>query len=52
VRQRGSHVVPRKDSPAGPIGTVVPDHAQLSMGTLRNALKLARVDEGDFARWQ
>ena len=43
-RQRGSHVVLRKES----VGTVVPLHRELAMGTLKGILKLAQVDEKDF----
>ncbi|MFQ6001802.1 MAG: type II toxin-antitoxin system HicA family toxin, partial [Anaerolineae bacterium] len=35
VRQRGSHVVLRKDTPEGIVGCVVPLHRQLAIGTLR-----------------
>lgn len=52
VRQRGSHIVLRKDGPDGAFGTVVPNHAELSLGTLRRALHLAGVDETEFARHQ
>jgi len=49
VRQRGSHVILRKETPSGAVGTVVPMHAEVSIGTLRNALKLAKVSEEEFA---
>lgn len=52
VRQRGSHVVLRKDTTAGPVVTVVPAHGELTIGTLRRALQLAHVDPEDFAREQ
>ncbi len=35
VRQRGSHVVLKKQTPAGEIGCVVPLHHELALGTLR-----------------
>ncbi|MFW5991366.1 MAG: type II toxin-antitoxin system HicA family toxin [Candidatus Nanoarchaeia archaeon] len=47
VRQRGSHVVLKK----GKIGTVVPLHSELKISTLRNALKLAKISEEDFAKY-
>lgn len=52
VRQRGSHVVLRKETPDGAIGTVVPDHKELKLGTLKGVLKLARISEEDFSRHQ
>jgi len=52
VRQRGSHVVLRKDTPKGTVGTVVPLHKELKKPTLRNILKLAGVDEEEFAGYQ
>jgi predicted RNA binding protein YcfA (HicA-like mRNA interferase family) len=48
VRQRGSHVVLRKETPHGAIGTVVPLHDELRVGTLKGALRLAGVDEEEF----
>ena len=39
VRQRGSHVVMRRDSEAGAAGCVIRLHAELAMGPLRGILK-------------
>lgn len=50
VRQRGSHIVLRKEAPGGAVGTVVPDHRELKAGTLRGVLKLAKVDPDEFAK--
>lgn len=47
----GSHVRLSKITPAGKIGTVVPMHNQIKIGTLKNVLKLARIDEKDFAEY-
>lgn len=52
VRQRGSHVVLRKDTPAGAIGTVIPMHSEVAMTTLRHALDLAGIRHEDFAGHQ
>ena len=52
VRQRGSHVVLKKETPNDKIGTVVPTHDELDLGTLRSALRLAQVKEEDFAKYQ
>ncbi|MGB0651764.1 MAG: type II toxin-antitoxin system HicA family toxin [Thermoplasmatota archaeon] len=48
VRQRGSHVVLRRETPEGAVGTVVPLHPELRQGTLRNILRLAQVEVDDF----
>ncbi|MBI1806292.1 MAG: type II toxin-antitoxin system HicA family toxin [Ignavibacteria bacterium] len=48
VRQRGSHVVLRKDIQAGAVGCVVPLHKELRIGTLRGILKQAKVEADDF----
>lgn len=47
VRQRGSHIVLRKDG----IGTVVPNHRELKIGTLKGILELAKVSEDDFVKF-
>lgn len=44
-RQTGSHIVLRKETPKGAIGTVVPNHKELKTGTLKGVLRLAHVDE-------
>jgi len=51
IRQRGSHVVLKKGTPAGDVGCVVPLHPELAPGTLRGILKLAKVDIEDFKRY-
>ena len=51
-RQRGSHIVLRKESPEGAVGTVVPNHKELKIGTLKGILELAEIKEEDFARYQ
>ena len=43
ARQRGSHVVLRKDTAAGAVGCSVPLHRELAPGTLRGVLKQAGV---------
>jgi predicted RNA binding protein YcfA (HicA-like mRNA interferase family) len=48
VRQRGSHVVLRKDAPEGPLGCVVPLHDELAVGTLRGILRQAGVTPQAF----
>lgn len=48
VRQRGSHVVLRKETTEGARGCVVPLHRELAIGTLRGILKQAGVTIGEF----
>ena len=50
VRQRGSHVVLRKEAPEGPIGCVIPLHDELAVGTLRGVLRQAGVTPEEFKR--
>ena len=52
ARQRGSHIVLRKETPEDAVGTVVPNHKELKVGTLKGLLELAKVDEEEFARHQ
>ncbi len=47
-RQRGSHVVMKKITPAGEIGCVIPMHREVAAGTLRSALKMAGVSIEEF----
>lgn len=48
ARQRGSHVVLKRQSPEGEIGCVVPLHTELAIGTLRGILKQAGVSPEEF----
>jgi predicted RNA binding protein YcfA (HicA-like mRNA interferase family) len=48
VRQRGGHVVLRKQTPEGAVGCVVPLHRELAIGTLRGILRQARVTPDEF----
>jgi predicted RNA binding protein YcfA (HicA-like mRNA interferase family) len=50
VRQRGSHVILKKQSPQGTLGCVVPLHHELAEGTLRGILQQAQVSPEDFLR--
>ncbi len=47
-RQKGSHIVLRKDGG----GTVVPNHKELKIGTLKGILELAKVKEEEFVKYQ
>ena len=48
VRQRGSHVILRKETPEGPLGCVLPLHRVVAVGTLRSALRQARMPVDEF----
>jgi len=50
VRQRGSHVVLKRQTPEGEIGCVVPLHRELAIGTLRGILQQARVSLDEFVK--
>ena len=47
----GSHVRLSKVTSEGKIGTVVPMHGELKIGTLKGLLKLAKVDSDDFGKY-
>jgi len=47
----GSHVRLSKMTPEGKVGTVVPMHRELKIGTLKGVLKLAKVDPYEFAKY-
>lgn len=46
VRQRGSHIVLRRDSS----GCVVPNHRELKVGTLSGVLKQAGISTDEFIK--
>jgi predicted RNA binding protein YcfA (HicA-like mRNA interferase family) len=48
VRQRGSHVVLKKQVSGGEAGCVVPLHRELAIGTLRGILQQAGVPPDEF----
>ena len=49
VRQRGSHVVLKKQTPDGAVGCVVPLHRELAAGTLHGILQQAHVTTDEFS---
>jgi len=51
-RQTGSHIVLRKETPRGAVGTVVPNHKELKIGTLKSVLELAKVAEEEFVKYR
>lgn len=52
VRQTGSHIILKKVTSEGTIGTVVPHHRELKVGTLKGILRLAKVSEEEFVKFQ
>jgi len=50
VRQRGSHVVLKKQTLEGEVGCVVPLHRGLAIGTLRSILRQAQVTLDEFVK--
>jgi predicted RNA binding protein YcfA (HicA-like mRNA interferase family) len=52
IRQKGSHIVLKKETNGKTIGTVVPNHDEIKIGTLKSVLKLAQVDEEEFSKYQ
>ena len=52
IRQSGSHIILKKDILQGKIGTVVPNHPEIKIGTLKSILKLAKIDEEEFIKFQ
>ena len=48
VRQRGSHIVLKRQTLEGEVGCVVPLHRELAIGTLRGILRQARVTPEEF----
>jgi predicted RNA binding protein YcfA (HicA-like mRNA interferase family) len=50
VRQRGSHVVLKRQTPEGEAGCAVPLHRELAVGTLRGILRQAGVSPEEFMK--
>ena len=48
VRQRGSHVILKRQTPMGEAGCVVPLHREVAIGTLAGILKQAQVTPEEF----
>ncbi len=52
TRQKGSHVILKKIKGVQISGTVVPLHKELKIGTLKGVLKLGKIDEEEFSKYQ
>ena len=48
VRQRGSHVVMKIETPQETTGCAIPMHRELKVGTLRGILRQAKVSAEEF----
>ena len=48
IRQRGSQLILKKQTPEGAVGCVVPLHRELALGTLHGILKMAGIDPDEF----
>lgn len=51
IRRKGSHIILSKETATGRIGTVVPAHRELKIGTLKGILELAQVKEEEFSEF-
>ncbi|MBI2629765.1 type II toxin-antitoxin system HicA family toxin [Candidatus Pacearchaeota archaeon] len=51
IRQRGSHVLIKKGIEEGKIGTVIPMHKELKIGTLKAILEQARISVEEFCKF-
>jgi predicted RNA binding protein YcfA (HicA-like mRNA interferase family) len=51
TRQKGSHVILKKQTDFGTIGCVVPNHKQLAFGTLKGVLKMANISIQEFEKY-
>ncbi|MFA5793259.1 MAG: type II toxin-antitoxin system HicA family toxin [Candidatus Gracilibacteria bacterium] len=49
-RQKGSHLIMRKDTPNGNKGCVVPMHKTLAVGTLRSILRQSQITPEEFIK--
>ena len=50
IRQKGSHVVLKRKTEDGEIGTVVPMHKELAEGPIRGILKQSQIDIDEFLK--
>ncbi|MEK7172957.1 MAG: type II toxin-antitoxin system HicA family toxin, partial [Patescibacteria group bacterium] len=50
VSQKGSHIKLVKKDSSQKITTIVPNHKELALGTLKGVLKLAQIEENEFRK--
>jgi len=51
VRQKGSHIILKKQTNSGTIGCVMPNHSHLAFGTLKGVLKQANISLQEFEKY-
>ena len=51
LRQKGSHILLKKELTNGKLGTVVPNHNELKIGVLKSIIKQAKIDEKEFSEY-
>ena len=51
TERKGSHVRLSKFTDSGKVGTTIPPYSELKIGTIKNILKLAQVDETEFTKY-
>ena len=49
--RNGNHIRLTKETSNGKIGTVVPMHKEIKIGTLKSVLKLAQISEEEFSKY-
>lgn len=47
-RQKGSHIILKKQTSSGEIGCVVPNHKELAFGTIKGILRQAKISIEEF----
>lgn len=51
LRRRGSHVIISKETSFGKIGTVIPMHKELKIGTLKAIIKQINIPEEEISEF-
>lgn len=51
IRQKGSHVIMKKQTEEGKIGCVVPLHKELKIGTIKGILEKVKLSEEEFMKF-
>jgi predicted RNA binding protein YcfA (HicA-like mRNA interferase family) len=52
ARQRGSHVVMKKNTPEGSVGCVIPMHKEVATGTFHSILNQAHLTPKEFEAYR
>ena len=51
IRQKGSHVLIKKETKEEKIGTVIPMHKELKIGTLKAIIQQTKISEDEFSNF-